>query len=151
MVGLTAMIILLDYVAKRLVERLMVEGQSFQLVPGLLRLTYVRNPGAAFGILPNRTWFFVLVACLVASAVLFAGRRLTGGDRLLQTALAIMLGGALGNLIDRLTGDRRVVDFLELPHWPVFNVADIAIVVGVSLYLYGTLRSLSREKEAREQ
>lgn len=129
----------------------MVEGQSIQLLPGLLRLTYVRNPGAAFGMLPNRTWFFVLVTCLIASVVLFAGRRLTGGDRLLQAALATMLGGAFGNLIDRLIGDRRVVDFLELPHWPVFNVADIAIVVGVTLYLYGTLRSLGREKEARGQ
>lgn len=129
----------------------MVEGQSIQLLPGLLRLTYVRNPGAAFGMLPNRTWFFVLVTCLIASVVLFAGRRLTGGDRLLQAALATMLGGAFGNLIDRLIGDRRVVDFLELPHWPVFNVADIAIVVGVTLYLYGTLRSLGRKKEARGQ
>lgn len=129
----------------------MVEGQSIQLLPGLLRLTYVRNPGAAFGMLPNRTWFFVLVTCLIASVVLLAGRRLTGGDRLLQAALATMLGGAFGNLIDRLIGDRRVVDFLELPHWPVFNVADIAIVVGVTLYLYGTLRSLGREKEARGQ
>jgi len=127
----------------------MVEGQSIPLLPGLLRLTYVRNPGAAFGMLPNRTWFFVLVTCLIASVVLFAGRRLTGGDRLLQAALAIMLGGAFGNLIDRLIGDRRVVDFLELPHWPVFNVADIAIVVGVTLYLYGTLRSLGCGKEAR--
>lgn len=151
MIGLTAFIVLIDFVSKRLVERLMVEGQSIQLLPGVLRLTYVRNPGAAFGVLPNRTWFFVLVTCLIASVVLFAGRRLTGGDRLLQAALAIMLGGAFGNLFDRLTRDRRVVDFLELPHWPVFNIADIAIVVGVALYLYGTLRDLGRDKEARGQ
>ncbi|MGE5559568.1 MAG: signal peptidase II, partial [Chloroflexota bacterium] len=100
----------------------------------------------AFGLLANQTWFFVAVAVLLIAAVVFAGRRLTGGNRLLQAALAVMLSGALGNLIDRVTRDHRVVDFFELPHWPVFNVADMALLTGVGLYLYGTLRLMAAER-----
>lgn len=148
---ITGSIILIDYISKRLVERLMVEGQSLPLIPGILRLTYVRNPGAAFGILADQTWFFVMMAVVIAGVIVFARKALTGGERLLQMALAIALAGVLGNLIDRVTRDRHVVDFLELPHWPVFNVADMALLAGIGLYLFGTFRGLALERRGGPQ
>lgn len=150
MLYLAAGIVALDFVTKRVVERLMFEGQSIPLIHGLFSLTFVRNPGAAFSLFQNKTTFLVITAAILASAIIFFGRRLTGGDRLLEMALGLVLGGAVGNLIDRLTTG-LVVDFFELPNFPVFNFADIAIVSGACLFALGTLLAIKREGEVRPQ
>lgn len=144
MIYIAAAVIALDFITKRLVTRLMVEGQTIPLIRGLFSLTFVRNPGAAFSLFPNRTVFLVTMALILSTVIILFGRRLTGGDRLLEIALSLVLGGAIGNLIDRITTG-LVIDFFELPNFPVFNIADIAITSGAALFVLGTLLAMKRE------
>jgi signal peptidase II len=120
-----------DQVTKYLAVRELTGRAPVEIIDGLLQLRLVRNPGAAFGLAEGATVVFSLVAVVVAVAILRMAARLRSGPWAL--ALGLLLGGALGNLTDRLLrqpGPLRghVVDFLELPYWPVFNVADMAIV-----------------------
>jgi len=147
-------IVLTDQATKALVVRTMRLGQSISLVPGFFDLTFVLNPGAAFSLfatLPERirTPFFIVVS--VAAIVLIAVYRARHlrGHRLASVSLGLILGGAIGNLIDRVRYG-AVVDFLDVHvhqyHWPVFNVADSAISVGVALLLLDMLLEWRREK-----
>lgn len=100
------------------------------LLGGLLKLTYLENTGAAFSIGVGYTWIFSIVAVIVALVILRTSRRL--GSVAWAVALGALLGGLLGNLVDRLTrppgpGMGYVVDFIQLPHFAVFNVADMFI------------------------
>ncbi len=107
-----------------------------RFIPGLIQLTYTHNRGAAFGILQNRRFLFIGIAVGVVGIMLFYRDEITQRRPILQLALALVMGGAVGNLIDRaLRG--YVVDFLEFAFvsFPVFNVADMGIVVGVSLFV----------------
>lgn len=116
-------------------------------VNGFMNLVLVFNPGASFSFLADaggwQKWFFVVLA-LAISVWLLAMLRRHAAERLLPAALALILGGALGNVIDRLRFG-AVVDFLDFHaagyHWPAFNVADSAITVGVALMLVQQLRS----------
>jgi signal peptidase II len=141
---IAAAVIALDFITKRLVTRLMLEGQTIPLIRGLFSLTFVRNPGAAFSLFPNKTVFLITMALILSTVIIVFGRRLTGGDRLLGIALSLVLGGAIGNLIDRITTG-LVIDFFELPSFPVFNIADIAITSGAGLFVLGTLLAMKRE------
>lgn len=122
-----------DQVSKMIVVKCMDPGQSVALVQRFFYLTYVKNPGGAFGILAYKTGLFVILAIIfiiivLALAVYYPGRNLK-----LTCSLAILTGGVLGNLIDRLrTG--YVVDFLNFRVWPaVFNAADVFIITGAFL------------------
>jgi signal peptidase II len=116
-----------------------------EVVPGVLNLTFVRNPGAAFGLGTGLTWLLSGIAIVVVGVVLRMAGRLR--DRAWAVALGLLLGGAVGNLVDRLLrqpGPMRghVVDFLQLPNWPVFNVADSAICVAAALVMWRSLRGV---------
>lgn len=123
-----------------------------------LRFKYVENPGAAWGIfggLPDgmRVPFFVAVSCAAVGFILHFFRRISERHRLLQVALALVLGGALGNFVDRILRG-YVIDFIDLHwrndprlHWPTFNVADIAISVGVALLLSQTFFGNTRLRD----
>ncbi len=130
--GVGAAVLALDMLTKSAVRANMTPNQSIPVVPGVFHLTYVLNPGAAFGLFAHRTGFFVVMAVLVIATILFLGNRLAGNDRRMRTALGLMLGGAAGNLPDRVIAG-RVTDFLDFRIWPVFNVADASIVIGVCL------------------
>lgn len=109
-----------------------------EIFDGVLTLRLVRNPGAAFGVAEGLTIVFTVVAVVVAIAVLRTARRLYSLPW--AVALGMLLGGAVGNLVDRLLrspGPLRghVVDFLELPNWPVFNMADASIVCSGALMI----------------
>jgi len=110
----------------------MAEGQTISVIPHFFSLTYVLNPGAAFGLLPYKTTFFVAMTLIVAVLVLLVAWRASAQLWLLRLGLGLILGGALGNLVDRLRFG-LVVDFLDFKVWPVFNLADSAIVVGAFL------------------
>ncbi|HEY8552434.1 MAG TPA: signal peptidase II [Thermaerobacter sp.] len=117
---------------------------SVPAVPGLVRWTYVQNRGAAFGLFQNQTTFFVVVAAIVIAVILYWLPRLPGRAGMIRLALGLQLGGAVGNLIDRLRWG-YVVDFVDLDfwplhRWPVFNVADAAIVTGTALLVLWLLR-----------
>lgn len=107
-------------------------------------LTFTTNTGAAFGLFPDQGVLFVVIAVFVITAIIFYYRHLPSGYRLARLALGLQLGGALGNLIDRLR-QGYVVDFVDLnfwplQNWPVFNLADSAIVVGVVILAITMLR-----------
>jgi signal peptidase II len=137
--AITASIVFLDQLTKYLVVRRFRLHESVQVIPGFFDLTYVRNPGAAFGFLAGapgvwRSVFFITVS-IVALAVILALVRQTR-DRLPLIAFALIGGGAVGNLIDRVRFG-EVVDFIDwyyrAYHWPTFNIADSAISIGVGL------------------
>lgn len=123
-------ILVLDQMAKAFVRLNFMPGETLPIIPHVFHITYVLNPGAAFGMLANARWFFVAagVALIVLSA--FAWPRLRREAPMLRYGALALVSGALGNLIDRIaTG--LVVDFFDLRIWPVFNIADIAICGGV--------------------
>ncbi len=105
------------------------------VVPDWLSLTYVRNKGAAFGVLPNETLLFVLIAVVVVGVIVAYFRFLPANRPWLKLSLGLQLGGALGNLIDRLR-QGYVVDFVSVKSLPIFNIADSCIVVGVIILAY---------------
>ncbi|HEX7629441.1 MAG TPA: signal peptidase II [Candidatus Methylomirabilis sp.] len=148
-------IVLLDQLAKLLVVRGMRLGQNIPIVPIFFDLTFVLNPGAAFSLfatLPEwiRNPFFILISVGAAVLIVVYRSRCLRGNRLASVSLALILGGAIGNLIDRLRYG-VVVDFLDAHiyqyHWPIFNVADSAISVGVTLLLLELLLEWRRERK----
>lgn len=147
-------IVLLDQLTKLLVVRSMRLGRNIPIVPGFFDLTFVLNPGAAFSLfatLPEwiRNPFFILISVGAAVLIVAYRSRYLRENRLASVSLALILGGAIGNLIDRLRYG-VVVDFLDAHiyqyHWPIFNVADSAISVGVTLLLIEMLLEWRREK-----
>ncbi len=130
--GTALAVFILDQVTKYLALLYVAPaGRGGIKVLGLpLYLTYVTNTGAAFGILRDQGLLLTFVAVLVIALTVYMERRGTPGGLWLRTALGLQLGGALGNLVDRLRLG-YVVDFIDLRWWPVFNLADSAIVIGV--------------------
>lgn len=132
-------IVVLDVMTKTMVQRTLVLYDPVPVVGDVFRLTYIYNPGAAFGLhLGAYSRFIFLTLTILAVVVLFLWYRATPWhDRLRLVAIAAVSGGALGNMIDRLRSARGVVDFLDIGvgtvRWPVFNVADIAVTVGAVL------------------
>jgi signal peptidase II len=133
----------LDQATKWLVDHLMDLHESRVVVEGVVSLTYVQNRGAAFGVfsdaqLPYQSVLFSLVGVAALGGIAAYAWRLPAASRLPQTALALIMGGALGNLVDRARLG-HVVDFVDVywgrHHWPAFNVADSAITVGVCLLI----------------
>jgi signal peptidase II len=138
-------IVVLDRVTKALALAHLTENTPVPVVGELVQLRLIFNPGAAFSIGTGLTWVLTVVAVTVVVAVVRISRRL--GSRAWAVALGLLLGGAIGNLIDRLTrppGFARghVVDFLALPNFPVFNVADSAITCAAVLIVVLGLRGI---------
>lgn len=128
-------IIALDQLTKFLIDQNMELGESIPVIQGIFHLTYSVNPGAAFGILAYQTTFFVIATAILLTVIIYLFIKLGPKFQLVKIALSLQFGGAVGNLVDRVrTG--YVIDFLDLRVWPIFNVADMAIVVGVSLLIY---------------
>lgn len=146
----------MDLVTKAMVMARFSLHESLSVIPGFFDLTYVRNPGAAFGFLAQaspafRSFFFSAVAVIAVFLILYFIIRHKEGTLLQTTALSLISGGALGNLLDRVRFG-EVVDFLDFYvgsyHWPAFNVADSAISVGACLLLYEIFRKREKQPEA---
>lgn len=139
---LSALVMILDQLTKQLMLDQFDLYESRPLFPGL-DLTLVHNTGAAFSMLQNATpWLFVALGIAVVVGVLFWMRRHRYEQRLLAMALSLVAGGALGNVIDRLSHG-HVVDFIDFNiagwHYPAFNIADCAIVIGAGLIILDML------------
>ncbi len=128
-------VILVDQFIKVVVEHHMVPGESIPVFKDVFHLTFVLNPGAAFGILEDQRLFFVWMGGVILAVAAVMYPSLHRMDVWMRYGAAALLGGAAGNLIDRIENG-LVVDFLDFRFWPVFNIADIAIVVGVGCMLY---------------
>jgi signal peptidase II len=128
-----ALVIVLDQLSKLLIEAALPLNQTWAPIPALatyFRITHVSNTGIAFGLFPAGSLFFAFMAIVVTLAIITYNYILPGGQTLFRLALGLQLGGALGNLIDRVRLG-HVTDFLDFGPWPVFNVADTSIVAGV--------------------
>jgi len=123
-------------------------GERIEIIEGFFALHLIHNPGAAFGILPRFNHLFVIFSILTVAVLLIFFKTLFAAGRLSRVAAGLILGGAIGNLIDRLRF-KQVVDFLDFQfgsyHWPAFNIADSAICVGVALLLIAVLFGKTRQ------
>ncbi|WP_284976111.1 signal peptidase II [Arthrobacter sp. efr-133-TYG-104] len=138
----------LDQFTKLWVTSTMEEGERIAVLPPLLHWYYIRNSGAAFSIGENVTWIFTIIMAVVVVAILFQLRRL--GSAWWALSLGLLLGGALGNLTDRLFrepsfGMGHVVDFIQFPNFAIFNIADSAVVSGVAIVCILTLRGIAMD------
>ncbi|MGH7410699.1 MAG: signal peptidase II [Candidatus Methylomirabilis sp.] len=149
--------ILLDQVSKLYIQATIPLGHSVPVIPDLFAIVHVLNPGAAFGLLAARSAsfrnpFFIGISILAIAFILYYRHRGLETHPLASFALSLILGGALGNLIDRLR-IRMVIDFLDVHyyqyHWPAFNVADSAITIGVSLMLLDLILGERRRADQR--
>jgi signal peptidase II len=148
-------VILLDRATKLLIIQTLRLGQGIPVIPGFFDIVFVLNPGAAFGFLATlseqvRNPLFILISVVAVILIIFYHTRYLRSHRLVSVALGLVLGGAVGNLIDRLRYG-MVVDFLDVHvgqyHWPAFNVADSAISIGVSLMILDVLLDWHRERK----
>lgn len=139
-------LILADQAIKFLVVSYMKLGESIPVLAGIFHITYIENPGAAFGLFANQRVMFIVAAALVIAAACLMYRRLMSEKVIVRWGVALLLGGAAGNLIDRVRIG-CVIDFLDFRIWPVFNIADIGICIGVALLMYALLFDKEKEKE----
>ncbi len=157
--GLTTFVVLVDQITKYLVHNRFRLGESIPLIEGFFSLTYVRNTGAAFGILATadpafRIPFFVIVPIIALISIGYIFKKLPENDLKLSSALSLVVGGAIGNLIDRVYFG-FVIDFLDfywgVHHFPAFNVADSAICIGVGILMLDLLtQEESKEVDERK-
>jgi signal peptidase II len=148
LLGTAVVVVLLDQLAKAWAVRALADGQSIDLVGSLVQLRLFRNAGAAFSLATGTTWIFTIIATIVSVVIVRVSRRL--GSAWWAIALGLLLGGAVGNLLDRLFREPgfargHVVDFIDLPHLFVFNLADASITVAAVLIGLFGLRGLRIE------
>ncbi|MBW3018579.1 signal peptidase II [Candidatus Woesearchaeota archaeon] len=132
-------VFILDRITKLAIMKSMALGDSISVLP-FLAISYVQNTGTAFGLLKNGSTVFIVLASLVSAYILYVYRRYQG---IVLVALALLLAGALGNLLDRLLYG-SVIDFINFHIWPVFNIADSAITVAIVLLLFHETKALNR-------
>jgi len=157
LLALVAVLVVGDQLTKLVVLQKFRLGESISILPGLFNLTYIRNTGAAFGLFAHadpmfRIPFFVLVPLLALGAIAYIFRKIPDSDVHLSVALSLVVGGAVGNLIDRITLG-YVVDFLDFHwkyryHFPAFNIADSAICVGVGILMLDLLLQKTPDSKA---
>jgi signal peptidase II len=152
---LSTCVVVLDQITKQLVAAMLPLHESRDVVPGLVSLTHVHNRGAAFGFLSNadlpyQAVLFSALSLLALAAIATYAYRLPLSQRWTQLALALIMGGAVGNLIDRMIRG-YVIDFVDVywrtHHWPAFNVADSGISIGVVMLILELLRPAPSESE----
>lgn len=137
-------VLLVDQVSKAWVVENIPLNTTREIIPllkDIFVLTHITNSGAAFGLFPQLSLVFTFVALAVSVAIVFYYRSIPAGQWLVRLSLGLQLGGAIGNLIDRLRFGGSVIDMFYLRFWPVFNVADSAIVCGVALLMLHLMRT----------
>ncbi|WP_078380964.1 signal peptidase II [Sutcliffiella halmapala] len=143
-------IIIVDQVTKWLVVQYMELGENIPIIENFLYLTSHRNQGAAWGILQGQMYFFYVITTVVVIGLIVYIKKLPYDQKWMKFALSLMLGGAIGNFIDRLL-HQEVIDFINTwiftYDFPIFNVADSALVIGVGIILVLTLLEGKKEKE----
>lgn len=140
--GAAGTVYALDQLTKAIVVRTLRGRPPIRIVPGVVDLNYTENAGGAFGLFGGQPWLFFAATLAVSVVIVIASMRVS--DWVTAVALGLILGGALGNLTDRILRgpgvSGRVVDFIDFHIWPVFNLADSAIVVGALVMVAAGLR-----------
>jgi signal peptidase II len=148
--GIAGTIILIDQVSKALVRQYLPIGSMWAPWDWLMpyaRFFHVQNSGVAFGMFQGTGWFFAILAVLVSGAIIYYYPQISSEDWVMRVALGMQLGGALGNLIDRLLFHWQVTDFISVGTFAIFNVADSGVTVGVCVLLLGVWLQERREKK----
>lgn len=144
--GTMISVLLLDQLTKAWVAGHFSLGESRGIIDGFLYLTYIRNPGASFGMLQGQNWLFLSLGALMIVALVYYQVK-TPPQRWLEYSMGLMGAGTIGNMIDRIRFG-AVQDFIDLGWWPVFNVADTAITIGGAiLILYILVNELGQERD----
>ena len=144
-------IILLDQASKIYIQYNMHIGESIPVIEGIFHITYIENPRTSFGLFEyNSSFFVVAVVISVILIILIYKKIIFKKDPFMYIPLTLVLGGAVGNLIDRVRIDGRVIDFIDFRIWPIFNFADSAIVCGMLVLLIHLLfRAPEKGKEEK--
>lgn len=132
-------VVILDQFSKYIVVENMALGESIPIIEEVFHLTYILNPGAAFGMFAHNRLFFIAIAVVVIGIIIWARREILASPWEVKAGCGLFLGGAIGNLIDRAR-QGLVIDFFDFRIWPVFNIADIAICIGVGLIIWNLLK-----------
>ncbi len=145
--AIALIVLIADQASKAWVLENIPLNTSFDVIPPfnwIFVLTHITNAGAAFGLFPQLGIVFTFVALVVSFAIVWYIRSIPAGQWLVRVSLGLQLGGAIGNLIDRLRFG-YVIDMLYVRYWPVFNLADSAIVCGVALLMWHLMRNAPKE------
>ena len=144
---ISGLVIILDQITKILILKTLPLYHSITIIPGFFNITHIHNPGGAFGFMAHqnsslRNFLFILLASIAVCLIFYFYKSTNRTHPFLASGFALILGGAIGNLIDRIRFG-KVVDFLDFYvhnyHWPAFNVADSAITVGVTIFIFHLL------------
>lgn len=127
--------LLLDQLLKYWIRTNMTLGQSIPVLTGIFHITYIENPGAAFGILSNHRMLFLVLTAVIVSIMYYLYRSLRNKRSLAACSLGLIISGAIGNFIDRFLRG-TVTDMFDFQIWPVFNIADICICIGIFILCY---------------
>ncbi len=151
---IAGLLVAVDQISKAYIRAHFTEGVDMWAPwPWLLpyaRILYVTNTGVAFGMFKNMGLIFAILACIVSIAIIYYYPRVPKEDHILRFAMGLQLAGALGNLIDRILFQGRVTDFISVGDFPVWNVADASITVGVGVLLLGIWLQERRQKKETE-
>jgi len=128
--SIIAIVVFLDQLTKYFIKT---AKPSFPIIKNIFHITYATNTGAGFGILKNGTWFIILISFILLALFIYYYKKLPK-QKYVQTNIALIIGGVIGNLIDRLSYG-YVIDFLDFRIWPIFNIADSAITIGAILLI----------------
>lgn len=143
LIWLTLVIILLDMVSKYIVSRLLIVNESVMIIKNFFNITYVRNTGAAFSIFSGSTFLVMIVSFIIIIGIIIYISKNKPSNKMEKVAYSLILGGAIGNFIDRIIYG-YVRDFIEIDifgwDYPIFNLADVFVVVGVILLVIATWR-----------
>ncbi len=149
----TILLIAIDQITKYIALINLKPISSTVFIKGFMDFTFVENRGAAFGILEGQRWFFVVITVIISVAIIYAFLKLPNKKEYmyLRVSLVLILSGAIGNVIDRFFRG-YVVDFFEFTfiNWPVFNVADIYVVVGTMLFAFLLLFVIKEEPKLKK-
>lgn len=127
-------IVLLDQITKFLIKQNFQLNQSSSIIKNVLHLTYITNTGSAFGLFKGFNLFFILFSIIVIVVILYNLKNIKENQKLIQFAVGLLLGGTIGNLMDRILYG-FVIDFIDFRVWPVFNAADSAVTISVILLI----------------
>ena len=133
--AVSIVIVLADQALKALTHQYMALNQSIPLVDSVIKLTYVRNTGVAFSLFIGFSPYLAVVGAIVVAAVVYFHYQLPAKNKMVQLGLSFILGGSMGNLVDRIMRG-YVIDYFDITIWPVFNLADMMINIGVIMLAY---------------
>lgn len=148
-------VLALDQFTKYYISSNFALGEGTDFIKGFIDIYYIHNRGAAWGIFSGRTWLLITFTVIVMAVCIVLLVKLSRGSKLMLMSMSLVLSGGIGNLIDRVFRDGNVIDFLHFEFWPdfpVFNVADCAVVLGAGLLiLYFCLEMVKEFREKKEK